>query len=109
MTDELRPSRIKDTPARAALDRWLLANNENEGTFSKKVSVTRQAVMAWREGITRPSPETRELVKLVTGIEPSDWDLPEDIEKRKQRLAVALKANEEPAADSEQSSDPAAE
>jgi hypothetical protein len=90
MSDEPRPSRIKETKGRAALVRWMRENKETEGTFRKKVSVTRQAVIAWLEGITRPSLETRELVKLVTGIEPSSWDLPEDVEKRKQRLAVAM-------------------
>jgi hypothetical protein len=89
MPDEPK-SRITNTKGRVALARWMRKNKETEGTFCKKVSVTRQAVMAWLEGITRPKPEARELVKVVTGIEPSSWDLPEDVKKRQQRLAAAM-------------------
>jgi hypothetical protein len=79
--------KIRETAGRQSLTDWLRANKVTKNAFSKLVRVSQQAVTGWLRGLTGPDDHRRRLIQVVTGIEPSSWDVAEDVEKRAAELA----------------------
>jgi hypothetical protein len=79
--------KIKDSAGRNHLVRWLSEHKVSKNAFASRVLVSPQAVTGWLDGLTQPDGHRRELIKIVTGIETSAWDLQEDIERRREELA----------------------
>ena len=85
--------RIKESPGRDSLRRWFEQTCSSKLGFAKRVKVSPQAVTAWLDGKSRPDDHKRALVRLVTGIAESDWNLPEEVERQRRELAE-VQANE---------------
>jgi predicted transcriptional regulator len=79
--------KIRETAGRQSLTNWLRENGVSKHAFSKMVRVSQQAVTGWLRGLTSPDDHRRKLIEVVTAIEPSSWNVAEDVEKRAAELA----------------------
>lgn len=63
-----------DVPARAALRRWVGADQRrSQAALARTIGVTQPSVSAWLAGPSRPESHHREALELLTGIPADDW------------------------------------
>ena len=63
-----------DVPARAALRRWIDADQQrSQASLARAVGVSQPSVSAWLTGPSRPESHHREVLEALTGIPADDW------------------------------------
>lgn len=75
-----------DSAARTQLIEWLGGDGRSQAKIAKALDVSQPSVHAWVRGAYRPEQHYRQALEALTGIPASDWELPEEREKREAAL-----------------------
>lgn len=79
------------TQGSKSLEAFLIAHDHSHGWLARKLELAQPSVSAWISGTSRPEPEMREALRLLTGIDPRDWYTADEL-ARIERVRLSVEA-----------------
>lgn len=86
-----RPKHPPRTRGAKRLEAFLSKHEHSHGWLARLIGLAQPSVSAWLAGSSRPEPELRAALELITGIPASDWYTPDEL-ARIERVRLAVEA-----------------
>lgn len=73
------------------LEEWLKARDLSHSWLARVLGISQPSVSAWFAGSSRPEPDLRDAIRVLTGIDADLWRTEDELEERRQLLAAVEK------------------